>query len=425
MATIVTNQGPEWVHADILKRTVHTLDPELEAMEPLAVPRAVALDGPHVREVYAGTWSVPGLEGRVEVRRDARGQVEEACETLEALLDRCELASEDVVTLDVFLEEEAELIAQADELLPRFFPPDTPVQFLFAPPVAADRSIALQAYAVRPHAGVEFTKRYLLPTDSSSARGLVLEYGGFKHCYVAGIIGRDSREGTLKEQADTAFQKADEWLGREGYTIRNVQRTHLYYDGPYQDLRDARHEYFGRYGLTNEEYPASTGIWSRPYRGRVMLKFHAVTGSGPCQVVSKRVDPRTQSQAFAYGSLFVRARWVETDVAKLEVSGTASMSRKGKAVYNKRPKLQANKTRINVMDLVDRCGLSSQDITRYLVYACEPRHLSPWLERLRKDLGGKPPAGSIVAVRARICWFPLTIEEEVTAVAPQLPPVVW
>jgi len=408
-----------------LQRSVHTLDPDLEAIEPLAVPRAVAIDGPHVREVYAGTWSVPGLEGRVEASRDARGQVIEACETLETLLDRCELGPEDVVTLDAFLEDDPELLAQVDELLPRFFPPDTPVQFLFAPPIAADRSIAFQAYAVRPQLGVEFKKRYLLPTDGSAARGLVLEYGGFKHCYVAGIIGSDSREGTLKEQADAAFAKADEWLKREGYTIRNVQRTHLYYDGPYQELRDARHDYFGRYGLTSLEYPASTGIWSKPRRGRIVMKFHAVSGSGESQVLSKRVDPRTQSQAFDYGSLFVRARWVETDVAKLEVSGTASMSRAGKAVYNKRPKLQANKTRTNVMDLVDRCGLRCEHITRYLAYACEPRHLTPWLERLRRDLGGRPPAGPVVAVQAKICWFPLTIEEEATAVAPQLPPLQW
>jgi len=349
--------------------------------------------------------------------------VVEACEALEALLDRCELNAQDVVTLDVFLRDDPELVRYADELLAKFFPPETPTQFLFAPPIAKDRAITLQAYAVRPHKGSAFRRDYVRHEGTSKARGILLEYGGFKHYYVAGLVGREDRQGTLKEQADRMFKKADKWLKAEGYTLRDVQRTHIYYDGPYQDLRNARHEYFGRYGLTDEEYPASTGIWTQPRRGRVVMKLHAVRATGDTPVVSKRVDPRTQSQAFQYGSLFVRARWVETDVAKLEVSGTASMGRNGKAIYNKKPKKQANKTRENVMDLVDRCGLNSGDITRYLAYACEPRHLTPWLERLRADLDGKAPAGSIVTVQAKICWFPLTIEEEITAVSPHLPPL--
>jgi len=288
-------------------------------------------------------------------------------------------------------------------------------------PVFPGTRLCLQAYALRPHAGADFRRRRLAVLPELDVWGTELWYGGFRFLYVAGVPGVGARKSSLRAHCDLMFRRTQQALEQSGFRIQDVPRTHIYYFGPYQELRDARHKYFGEQNVSEEQLPASTGVPALPRAGRAVMRFYAVEPVGDIPLVNRRVDPRTQSQAFDYGSLFARARWIETDVARLEVSGTASMGRNGRVVYKRRPRQQALKTRQNVMDLVDRCGLTASDLVRHLVYVNQPHHLDPWWEDLVAHSPRRKPTGVITAVQAGVCWAELTIEEEATAVSLRLP----
>jgi len=405
----------------VIRRFVESFDPELERTMPWAGTRAVVVDGPNVREIYA--VAAPRLDAGSQptVSESLQEQAERAFERLSDLLQRLDASLQDIVTLDVYIQARKDQCRLVEQLIPAFVPEGCPREVLLVNPVHPDLKVTLQAYVIRPHSGVPFHRRPVAVDPEWDVWGVELKYGGFRHYFVTGIPGAGASGNTLRAHCDRMFQRAQKALEQEGFSIQDVPRTHLYYAGPYQDLRDARHKYFDEQQVTDEQLPASTGVPAIPRYGRAVMRFYAVQSLGDVPLINRRVDPRTQSQAFDYGSLFARARWIETDVARLEVSGTASMGRNGKVVYKRKPKQQAIKTRTNVMDLVHRCGLTAEDLVRHIVYVCKPHHLDPWWDDIKACSPGGKPCGVISAVEAGVCWQDLTIEEEATAVSLRRP----
>ena len=404
-----------------ISRYVESLQPELATTCPWADTKATVIDGPNVREIYATAAPCATPDGSIAEPSDLASQTAETFDRLAELLSRCDASVDDLVTIDLYFECPEGQQKAVKQLVDSVVPEAYPRQVLLAPPVVPGVKVSAQVYAVRPHKGVSFQRREVSIDPRTDIWGAELQYGGFRHYYVSGISGAGAAKDDLGASANLMWKRVHKALTQEDFSIFDVPRTHIYYDGPYQDLRDSRHKYFAKMNVTDDDHPSSTGIPTKPLAGRSVMRLHAVQATGDIPLVNRRVDPTTQSQAFDYGSLFARARWVETDVAKLEIAGTAAMGRNGKVIYQGRPKEQAMKTRENVMDLVDLCGLTADDLVRHIVYVCYPRHLTPWWDNIREKNDLTTVPGVMTSVQAAICWGQLTIEEEATAISLRIP----
>lgn len=384
-----------------------------------ASPRAAAIVGPCVTRVHL--CSTPDVDegGRISSPGNARAQAEEMFANLCALLQRCGGAPEDLASIDTYMVADAEVVKAVRDVRDHVVGTTHAGLELRAAPVAEGHLAAVQAYAVIPRRGQSFSRDFIALRKRGGPRAVALEFGGFRHLYAGGLDGSLSRGRSLGEQARKVFGAWDRVLRAGGLSLHDAPRVHIYYDGPYQQLRDARHEYFRRHRLEGPSFPASTGVQTPVAGGRIATKLRAVKSVGPRPVVNRPVAPRTQSEAFDYGSWFTRARLVETDIAELEVSGTASMGRDGQVKYAGRPRAQMRKTHENILDLLDACGLGYEHCVRHLTYLLRPKHVRAWEEVLRQTAGPLAETPPLSVLQATICWGQLFVEDEVTAVGPR------
>lgn len=382
-------------------------------------PRAAAVSSPSATRVHLASTPDVDERGKPVSPGDAKAQAEQTFANVCELLQRCGGAPEDLVSVDVYTVRDLEAIKTVREVRDHVVGTSHAALELCAPPVAQGQVMAVQAYAVIPHEGQQFSRDVITLRKRGGPRAIAVDFGGFRHCYAGGLDGELARGRSLGEQARKVFDFWDRILKAGGFTVHDAPRVHIYYDGPYQQLRDARHRYFRRHGLAPVDFPASTGVQTPVARGRVAMKVHAVKQVGSLPLVNRPVAPRTQGEAFNYGSWFTRARWVETDIAELEVSGTASMGRDGKVKYAGKPRAQIRKTHENILDLLHACGLGYEHCVRHLAYLLRPRHVRAWEHVFRQTQGDAPETPPLSMLQAAICWGQLLVEDEVTAVTPR------
>lgn len=264
-------------------------------------------------------------------------------------------------------------------------------------------------------------------SQSQSATFLARDQGcSCDECARAGaMFSSDAQQSTLQtnliygagadayEQTASMFLAAEALLQSAGFEFADVMRTWLYLpemERDYAGLNAARREFFESRGV--KPVPASTGIGSGLVTPEhcIAMSLYAVRGEHVSRVVMKTP---TLNEAPVYGADFSRGMRVEEKaVAKLFVSGTASLDETGQSVHHGDFDAQVKRMLVNVAALLDGQGAGFENIHSAVTYVKDSAMASSLQGIMRKaGFTGFPNA----IVHAEVCRPELLVETEVLA----------
>lgn len=215
--------------------------------------------------------------------------------------------------------------------------------------------------------------------------------------------------------AERGLRMADHCL-RTWFFVRDI-------DHNYQELVDARREFFINEGLTPDtHFIASTGINGSPIRQGdiVQMETYTVEGLKPEQVTYLKGCSHLNPTA-EYGVTFERGTRIEYgDRCHLIISGTASIDNKGQILYPEDPAKQAERMLENIQVLLDEGGASLHDLTHGIIYirrAADYPIIRQIIDRVLPDL----PRVYLLAPVCRPGWL---VEMEGIAAIPNNNPLL-
>lgn len=258
-----------------------------------------------------------------------------------------------------------------------------------------------------------------------SGTGRILEYAGARLTYLHSVVGTNGL-GKLargpEEQAQKMFENAQALLTASETSYTDVVRTWLYMPRIlewYREFNQVRTDAYTRFGVFDSRasgvLPASTGIQGgNAFGAECLMDVLAVTGCNGQRPVITRVHNPRQNEATSYGSSFSRAVEVKHGgLARLYISGTASINGAGETTYLGDVEGQIFHTLTNVAALLSARGAELDDICHAVAFFKEPADI-PAFESIRKALG--IPSFPVVNVVADICRDDLLFELEPVAV---------
>ncbi len=142
-------------------------------------------------------------------------------------------------------------------------------------------------------------------------------------------------------------------------------------DVNYKGLVDARREIFTEQGLTKDtHYIASTGIEGRCAEPKFNVSMDAYTIEGLCAGQVQYISaPEHLSPTYIYGVTFERATSISySDRKHIYVSGTASIDKEGKVLYEADVLRQIDRTIENLEALLSNADAKLTDIASAIVY---------------------------------------------------------
>jgi enamine deaminase RidA (YjgF/YER057c/UK114 family) len=131
--------------------------------------------------------------------------------------------------------------------------------------------------------------------------------------------------------------------------------------------------------------PASTGIRGEASGDAACaLDLLAVAGPPESRTMVKQLRSPAQPDALSYGSAFSRGVLIQqSDVAVIQVSGTAAIDEQGKSLYPGDIRSQIDCTFDKVAALIGQEGASLQDIAAACVFVKRPLDALVYQERAR------------------------------------------
>lgn len=171
---------------------------------------------------------------------------------------------------------------------------------------------------------------------------------------------------------------ARELTRRGGSLAGNLQRTWIYcrdIDNNYAGLVEARKRFFTAHGLTADtHFIASTGIegQSYPHDRLVRMDSYSLFGHDPAQIEYMEALDHL-SPTHIYGVTFERGtRIIFGDRSHYLLSGTASIDRNGKTLYEHDVVAQAERMVDNVTALLENHRGALADLRQVVVYVRDP-----------------------------------------------------
>ena len=231
-------------------------------------------------------------------------------------------------------------------------------------PVCGSR-VAMEAYTMD------------LPSSPSLADGVLsLRLRNYELLFMGSAPTSERGSGP---QMAAELRAVAEVLARRGGTIaNNLQRTWIYcrdIDNNYAGLVESRRRYFTEQGLTADtHYIASTGIegQSHPHDRLVRMDSFALFGHDPAQIEYMQALDNL-SPTHVYGVTFERGtRIIYGDRSHYLLSGTASIDRHGKTLYECDVVAQAERVIDNVTALLENHGGTLADMRQAVVYLRDP-----------------------------------------------------
>jgi enamine deaminase RidA (YjgF/YER057c/UK114 family) len=195
-------------------------------------------------------------------------------------------------------------------------------------------------------------------------------------------------------QVRSLIHSAVRLLEDQGVSYRNVARTWFYLEDIlawYPEFNRARSAVYRKLGLmpTNGGgtpwLPASTGIQGEVSGDAACaLDLLAVAGPPESRTMVKQLRSPAQPDALSYGSAFSRGVLIQqSDVAVIQVSGTAAIDEQGKSLYPGDIRSQIDCTFDKVAALIGQEGASLQDIAAACVFVKRPLDALVYQERAR------------------------------------------
>ena len=227
--------------------------------------------------------------------------------------------------------------------------------------------------------------------------------------------------GNSFEQTKHLFEELDGKVSAAGGQVaRHTLRTWLYcrdIDNNYAGLVKARNEYFDRIGLV-KRYLASTGIGGGAELPGQLVQLDALEyfGVAPEQIVHLNAEDHLSPTAI-YGVRFERGSRVDlADRAELFISGTASIDRLGKILYEQDIRRQCRRVLENIAALVKEGGAELANVLSATVYMRDPADCAI----VREEFAGAFAAEPVFLI-APVCRPGWLVECECIAVVDKTP----
>jgi enamine deaminase RidA (YjgF/YER057c/UK114 family) len=164
-------------------------------------------------------------------------------------------------------------------------------------------------------------------------------------------------------------------------------------DVNYKGLVDARREIFTEQGLTKDtHYIASTGIEGRCAEPKFNVSMDAYAIEGLCDGQVQYISaPEHLSPTYIYGVTFERATSISySDRKHIYVSGTASIDKEGKVLYEADVLRQIDRTIENLEALLSNADAKLTDIASAIVYVRDTADIEIIRKYCRKYLKDTP-----------------------------------
>ena len=227
--------------------------------------------------------------------------------------------------------------------------------------------------------------------------------------------------GSSFEQTKRLFEELDRGVFAAGGKVAgNTLRTWLYcrdIDNNYAGLVRARNEYFDRIGLV-QTYLASTGIGGGAALPGQLVQLDALEyfGVSPEQIVHLKAEDHLSPTAL-YGVRFERgSRIALADRAELFISGTASIDKHGKIMYEQDIRRQCRRVVENIAALLKEGGAELSDVLSATVYMRDPADCSSIRAEFANAFAAEP-----VFLIAPVCRPGWLVECECIAVVDKNP----
>ncbi len=221
------------------------------------------------------------------------------------------------------------------------------------------------------------------------------------------------------EQTRIIFEQITNQLAKYNATLEeNTIRTWLFVrdiDRHYQGMVDQRRDFFYQQGMTPDtHFIASTGIGGERENPNILVSLDALSLLGvKKEQISYLKAPDYLSDTSRYNVTFERGVKISyNDREHLHISGTASIDKFGKVVYEKDVILQTARTLENMDQLLHSGNATLRDLMYVIVYLRDPSDIGPIESYLTGVLGGVP----YVIVHAPICRPKWLVEIEGLAI---------
>ncbi len=243
-------------------------------------------------------------------------------------------------------------------------------------------------------------------------------------CCIAGIhadythlhvLPRNKEESNFDQTIDV-FNKMQETLCSIGMEFSNTLRTWLFADkilSWYNQLNNARDNFYSHHDIFNKLVPASTGIGlANPSGCALSAELFSVRPKNRNVRIEKITSP-LQCEALDYKSAFSRAVKITLPGhSRLYVSGTASISQNGDTVFLDDTALQIQMTLKVVDALIKNGGMEWDNSVSAMAYFKDSRDFRLFEEGC-DSLGIDIPH---VKIEADICRKDLLFEMEMTLI---------
>lgn len=289
------------------------------------------------------------------------------------------------------------------------------VSFIQQSPVGT--GISLLAYHVT---------NLLIVTDNNFPDNHLLNYNKTvltKGRYYSLLWAVNQTENSCKsseEQTDQILRSLAETLKAGNMNLRdNMVRTWIYVrdvDNNYQGMVKERKRYFENIGLTDKtRYIASTGIEGKTVVPQSLVSFDTLSIGNIRESQLVRMEaPENMSSTIVYGVTFERGMRLRFgDRSHLYISGTASIDKEGKILFENDIRKQTHRTIDNIEALLSNQGASISDMKYLLIYFRNYKHCTLIQDILESRLPKDIP---ILMLEGAVCRPGWLIEMEGTGI---------
>ena len=259
------------------------------------------------------------------------------------------------------------------------------------------------------------------PADGSRIALEAWHVTGTRHPEFRIFYSPETDSGNSFEQTKRLFDELDRNVSAAGGKVAcHTLRTWLYcrdIDNNYSGLVKARNEYFDRIGLV-KRYLASTGIGGGAALPGQLVQLDALEyfGVSPEQIVHLEAADHLSPTAI-YGVRFERGSRVDlADRAELFISGTASIDRLGKILYEQDIRRQCRRVLENIAALLKEGGAELANVLSATVYMRDPADCAI----VREEFAGAFAAEPVFLI-APVCRPGWLVECECIAVVDKTP----
>lgn len=244
---------------------------------------------------------------------------------------------------------------------------------------------------------------------------------GFKHSNYRHYFATEMCEiiGNSEEQTTQVLKNYQKQLEQMGCSIENnCLRTWLFVsdiDNNYSGVVVARKNNFITHNLTEKtHYIASTGIAGRHTNPKTTLLFDAYAVDGlRKEQIQFLYAAENMSSTYEYGVTFERGVCVKYgDRDHIFISGTASIDKNGKVLYEGDVVKQSSRMIENVRSLLEEANAGFEDLAQIIVYLRDNSDYKIVKKKMEKEFPGVPK----IITLAPICRPAWLVEMECIAI---------